>query len=151
MSDIQKTLTQLANFGNVTHNPYRLVLDHGFQPKGFEELPEGMTLGEPKACFYNAFTRMTPELVYTEGYVLLFGMPINHAWLTNLETGKAIEVTLPNERRDAVEYFGIIFNHTFLIEMANRTGYAGVFANAFMAWDMFTGNWFETAIIKEVV
>jgi hypothetical protein len=105
---------------------YGIVAHYGQQFEKIGKLPEGMKLGRPRKCYHNAFTRIGGDLLYTEGFMMVCGVPILHGWLTDIHTMEVIEVTLPEP---AEEYYGVIFQTGYVVDLAFRTRYACVFDN----------------------
>jgi hypothetical protein len=66
---------------------------------------------EPKACFQNATHRAMHDsrLTYVEGYVFVYGVAIQHAWLVDAD-GFVIDPTLTDNDDGRVNgYFGVPF------------------------------------------
>jgi hypothetical protein len=66
---------------------------------------------QPKACFMNATHRamFDERLTYVEGYVVVHGVPIDHAWLVDAD-GFVIDPTITDNDDGRVnEYFGVPF------------------------------------------
>jgi hypothetical protein len=64
---------------------------------------------EAKACFMNATHEAiaNPWLTYVEGYVAVYGVPIQHAWLVDVD-GTVVDPTLTDDGR-VLGYFGVPF------------------------------------------
>jgi hypothetical protein len=65
---------------------------------------------EPKACFKNAthHALLDSRLTYVEGYIDMYGVPIEHAWLADAD-GFVIDPTIVNGQDRISEYFGVPF------------------------------------------
>ena len=116
----------------------QICLDHGAET---ESLPVSALLehgidvgmGKPKECFLNAYrvALSEPDLLYTEGYGMWFGIPMDHAWLTHRATGQIIDPTWAGVddrfgKSELVSYLGVKFSTSFLIERSKITGYPSV-------------------------
>lgn len=127
---MQEMLSSVENSLEWPYEPWKfktafgLIAHYGQQFDKIGKLPEGTTLGTPRLCYHNAFKRIGGDLLYTEGYMLICGVPIMHGWLTDVRTMEVIEVTL---ERPADEYFGVIFRTGYVVDMAYRTKCAGIF------------------------
>lgn len=80
-------------------------------------------------CFNNAFEQwMFGEgLYYCEGFGLAAGFhPCLHAWLCT-EDGVIIDPTWHEDDHTVDHYLGCIFDHDWLADHVDKTGYAGVF------------------------
>jgi hypothetical protein len=83
--------------------------------------------GKRHMCFMNAAHKaLEGEGTYVEGYVLMRGIPIEHAWVVD-EAGVVIETTIPKNMADKINlYYGIPFKREFLIEVLLKTKYYGL-------------------------
>lgn len=84
-------------------------------------LPDGVTPGTIKECFHNAFllSARSSNLLYTEGFAQqgngLF--PMNHAWCTDVETGRIVDPTWVNlPTKGPTVYMGLRFSKGFMDE-----------------------------------
>jgi hypothetical protein len=105
------------------------VLEYGQHLPKIAARPARMTLGKLGICYHNAFTRQEHDrYYYTEGYCYPQNvpMPVLHAWITD-STGAVIEVTY---KEPALDYFGIVFQPEFVLDMAYLTRKAGIIVNA---------------------
>ena len=95
---------------------------------------EPMELGQ---CFHNAFTMAVdnPNLTYCEGYALASILPVEHAWLEDVD-GNVIDPTWKNlpGRGTATEagYFGVRFSTQFLLHAVMESGYTGILTSDWM-------------------
>ena len=103
--------------------PVSALLEHG--------LDVGM--GQPRECFFNAYRIAIdePDLLYTEGYGLVFGIPMDHAWLTHKSTGQIIDPTWvgvadQSGEVESVAYLGVKFSAGFIVERSRVSGYPSV-------------------------
>lgn len=140
-TDIREILGTFAGFkkqnmraNGFVHSSYEeIVLEKGrFYEPSNEPLPKGVRKGELKQCYLNTFRNMLPgKYIYTEGYGMVEGLPIpfEHAWLTTPD-GKVIDPTWRDNK--PLAYFGIQFTYEFVLETAERTGFAGVLFNDWM-------------------
>lgn len=79
----------------------------------------------PQQCYRNAYDlAITKGMIYCEGYVDYFGVPIEHAWCLS-KSGLLIEPTMryPGRR---MEYFGIPFSASYVTRSIIENGYYGV-------------------------
>lgn len=102
------------------------VLEYG---RDFETHPGTYTTlprGEPQACFANcgSIVFWNEEYTYVEGYVLCFGIPIEHAWLIDA-TGLVYDPTLVDGDM-ITQYFGVPFDREYVSKVALRTRVWGV-------------------------
>jgi hypothetical protein len=116
------------------HSPLsRFILEHG---SAFT--PDADTLAGPRdtpgQCYMNAthLAQRNHHLRYVEGQVLCHGVPIDHAWCVDVNTGRIIDTTL---RADSTahaaritEYFGVPFETDYLRRTTIRAGYYGLFS-----------------------
>ena len=74
---------------------------------------------EPKACFNNAYRAMSaPDDLYVLGFVLVQGVPIEHAWIKS--GGRYIDVTLEPSGFEYVSVVEMPFQVLLEITEANR-------------------------------
>lgn len=105
----------------------RLILEHGkpfltrVEPTPFK--------GEQGHCFQNCFEILLahPELSYCEGFAtdnnILLALP--HAWLIN-ENLQVIDPTWIDEKSTGSVYFGVVFNKSFVTDIAKKTKHYGI-------------------------
>ncbi len=89
-------------------------------------------LGQPKQCYMNAgrLALRNPKLIYVEGMITAFSLPIEHAWVVHRDTMEVIDPTLrPKEPGCYANYFGIPFSTAYLREVTHRTGYWGLISH----------------------
>ena len=108
----------------------RLILETG-QP--FSNRIKSPFKGEPKSCFKNCFQARWeyPQLSYCEGFAIDddLNLAISHAWLIN----DAHEVIDPTwDDAPGCTYFGVVFHHEFVIEIAMITKRFGILNNDLM-------------------
>ncbi len=90
----------------------RYVLNNGQRYRRMRR-PRRFLQGDPQCCFGNALRAISVGdrdgvCDYVEGYILLKGELIHHAWVGVGD--EAIEVTLPSHAE--AEYFGVPFDPT---------------------------------------
>jgi hypothetical protein len=66
------------------------------------------------------------NMVYVEGKITVFGVPIDHAWNVHRVTGDMVDVTLTGEVTRAANYFGVPFKTAYLRKTIMRTGVWGL-------------------------
>jgi hypothetical protein len=111
-----------------------LLRDHG---QFFEKTPQTYVgdRGEPGNCFGNATELVRDDfgLVYVEGWVILHGIMIHHAWVVEEGTRGVIDPTLnPDLFRgpdDYGPYFGVPISRKYLRDALRDTGYYGIFSH----------------------
>ena len=103
--------------------PVSALLEHGID----------VGVGQPRECFLNAYRVAIdePDLLYTEGYGLRFGIPMDHAWLTHTSTGQIVDPTWAGAvdqfgEVESVAYLGVKFSTRFIVERSRITGYPSV-------------------------
>ena len=84
--------------------------------------------GRLHQCYQNAGMEalFNPDVVYCEGKVTCYGVPIDHAWLVDKASGKVIDPTI----REAVgigAYVGIPFKTDYLSKTLSRCKVWGIF------------------------
>lgn len=118
-----------ASCGSTAHE---FMAEHGRVFEHDSETYQRFVPGKPKDCYANA-GRMAllgdDSLVYVEGYILFLGLPIQHAWLWEPETGRIYDPTL-TDGEDVTLYFGVPFKREYLRETVLRTKVWGIFHNA---------------------
>jgi hypothetical protein len=74
-----------------------------------------------KACFANAFYYGVGRYAYAEGIAIPagLGVPMEHAWVVDRATGRAIEITWG---RPGVAYFGVLVTRSALSEAKKTNG-----------------------------
>lgn len=109
---------------------YRFMLEHG---SAFT--PDDGTLAGPRGeqgqCYMNAthLAQNDRNLRYVEGQVSCHGVPIDHAWCVDVNTGRIVDPTLASENPARIkEYFGVPFQTDYVIKTILRAGYYGVFS-----------------------
>lgn len=83
---------------------------------------------EPKACFKNAthLAIFDSRLTYVEGYMDMYGVPIQHAWLSDAD-GFVIDPTIRNNDDNRIsEYFGVPFITDYVEKACMANGIYGI-------------------------
>lgn len=118
------------------------VLKHGHNFSQVIKRPKWINKGIVKECFSNCFHAclMYPDrLTYCEGYATAV-IPVHHAWL--LYKGQVIDPTWHgaiSRKIDNLEYFGVPFNHEYLVRTASQSGYYGVLDNFSERYPLISG------------
>lgn len=125
-------MTEITSFLEVVSKmspTHAFVLKEG---RSFELNPT-MFDGEAREqglCFMNC-TLMAledPTLTYVEGYVLSYGIPIEHAWVHH--QGKLVEPTIRSLKGGRPEhlsgYFGVEFSTQYVRRTIIKNGYYGI-------------------------
>ena len=133
--DLQRTANQIRSYLRQRASMYErqpgwkfsgrddLIADLG-QP--FRWAPsEGLEMGEMGLCFQNALmTALDNGWDYCEGYAVVHGVPLHHAWAT--EDGRtAIDSTWP----EGTDYFGVRLDAQMVSRRVQKRGYYGFFAD----------------------
>ena len=85
--------------------------------------------GKKNLCYMNAYKGMNLRHLYCEGYAMKPGLiPLSHAWL--VKGGLAVDPTWKDSNTSS--YFGCIFKTSFVHEIADRTGYYGIFEGLYL-------------------
>lgn len=102
----------------------QFLLDHGKTYTANEKTFEGPR-GKAGYCFMNAtHEALGGDRLYVEGYVMSYGIPIEHAWTVDA-SGQIYDPTLkPGDRIG--EYHGVAFNDVYLLKAAQANGYYGL-------------------------
>lgn len=98
--------------------------------------PVGPYVGRPgkkNECFNNALNRLVgdDDMTYCEGYARGV-IPVLHAWLVDSD-GQVIDPTWTGtcgRPSPGVEYYGVAFERTYVMETAIRSGVGGVLFNS---------------------
>ena len=108
--------------------PARFVLKHGRQFIA-DDLTYAGKRGKPQQCYANAGREALDNSgkTYVEGYVLVHGGPIEHAWLVDGE-GKVQDPTI-RDGRGIDGYFGVPIKTEYLREQILKSGHWGVFGH----------------------
>jgi hypothetical protein len=95
--------------------------------------------GRTKECFKNAFclAEYNPDLSYVEGYATFFnlGFPVLHAWCVD----KQGNVYDPTWKKLGDEYFGVVFELSFVRETIFARKKFGVIDNREMNFPLLSG------------
>ena len=120
-----------------SHNREFSSIEEFVLKKGQVFKPDKCISGKPKCCFRNAslFAASDRDLIYVEGYILVCGFPILHAWVLD-KNNKVIETTL---EESASEYFGVKFNLEYVLQMSLLRGYYGVIDCPDLKFPLLTG------------
>jgi hypothetical protein len=106
---------------------FSFLAEHGrsytSDPETFagERMEQGM-------CYMNCTHSVleNPLLTYCEGFVSVYGVPLEHAWLLDRD-GNVIDPTLTAHPEGRVtEYFGVAFSTEYLLQAAMRNKYYGL-------------------------
>lgn len=108
--------------------PAHLLLEHGRAFKTNSKTYRGQRMTK-KACYMNATRKMlrNPDLYYAEGYILVHGIPVEHAWCVD-GWGNVIDPTL-KRNENIGGYFGIVFDRGFVLRTASRQRVYGILPN----------------------
>jgi hypothetical protein len=71
-----------------------------------------------KQCFENAYRLIITDhsLTYCEGYISVYGIPIHHAWVIDINN-KVRDPTLRKDNKVPIrEYFGVAFNTDYVMK-----------------------------------
>jgi hypothetical protein len=82
---------------------------------------------EPKACFKNAthLAIFDSRLTYVEGYISMYGVPIEHAWV--VKDGFVIDPTIKDNKDGRItEYFGVPFITEYVEKACKANGIYGL-------------------------
>jgi len=129
MNQIQTHLEQIVAIYKNFQNPEikyfgvaDLILHYG---KQYTNIINHNKYGPKKQCYYNSFKLATTcDLIYCEGFAINKAVnyfPFEHAWCIDHEDN-VIDPTWD----DGIDYFGIAFSTNFVVELALKTGCAGV-------------------------
>jgi len=131
-TNIQKMLKMVAQTsGREPGRPKSsaaIILDHGREYKPGPDTYKGPR-GQQGACYMNAGRMVLNSsadegLTYVEGYMTVYGIPIEHAWVVD-KSGAVIDPTIkPDDNGHA--YFGVPFTTDYVRETALRTGMWGI-------------------------
>lgn len=78
-------------------------------------------------CFMNA-THLVLEdrsLTYVEGQVIIYGVPIDHAWVVDPD-GFVLENTLRADKENIFSYFGVPFRTDYVLKATQRNSVYGL-------------------------
>jgi hypothetical protein len=105
----------------LTIHPFAFLLKYGHEFLVDAETYEGQR-GTPKECYRNAarLTWSSDDLTYVEGFVTMFGVPLNHAWCSTSE-GHVVDPTLKPHASHA--YFGVPIKEQYLVKQVVKGGY----------------------------
>lgn len=92
--------------------------------------------GVAKQCFNNALLySLSNNLTYVEGYILVYCIPILHAWVLDKEN-KVVEVTL---KEFSSEYYGVKFNSDYVFYIADKRSISGILDCPDIDFPLLTG------------
>jgi len=77
----------------------------------------GSPIMSRRRCYNNSLEMMQDRYKYVEGFIILRGVPLSHAWNEDRE-GNWIDFTIPNVEEQI--YFGTILPHLLVIEAASH-------------------------------
>lgn len=111
-------------------NYYDLVLREAAEPRIQEvTLPDYYEPMEPRQCFYNSWclVQETPGLVYVEGFAQCRGIPVEHAWVEEVD-GSIIDTTWAaiTDPGDEAIYFGVRFTSEMAVKLSLQTGWSSI-------------------------
>lgn len=129
---------QSEALGLVYRGPADFLLQHGrwWRPA---DLPEGVELGAPRACFGNAMNAsIVHGLRYVQGYALPASspLPVPHAWGAD-DDGHALEVTWSQQGR---AYLGVEFSPE-RADDATWNGDADILDDFHRGWPVLRERW----------
>lgn len=103
------------------------IIEHGREFKIGLETFAGRR-GRKGLCFMNAAHKalFKEELIYCEGYTMVYGVPIEHAWVCT-KSGELIDPTLDNKDGRVTAYYGVPFTQKYLLETLHANGVYGLF------------------------
>jgi hypothetical protein len=106
--------------------PASLLLRHGQPFIANDKTYEGERL-PPHMCYMNSFHDMLdhPDRDYVEGYILVHGVPIEHAWTVD-KSGQIYDRTIKGLDPNISGYFGIPFNRDYVLKSTLKNGYYGL-------------------------
>ncbi len=124
--------------------PAKLLLERGVSKRPTTDTFKGRR-GTKRRCYMNAFRLASarPELAYVEGYVTVYGVPIEHAWCEHRETGEVIDPTLRAPHKMVGEYLGVVIPHFEALTL-ERGVYGVMWAPEYGA-QLFTTPWPTTS------
>lgn len=104
--------------------------------------PPQIELMTPRECYSNATKMMLKNpsrYEYVEGLYASSHLPfpIEHAWLSDKETGKVVDPTLGWQPKS--RYFGVAYTKKFVIRKMVDNGYYGIHSNGHMMNDVVLG------------
>jgi len=103
----------------------KFILDHGMPFTANENTYAGER-GTMHLCYENSTKAAlnNPDLTYVEGYVLVHGVPVHHAWTVD-KTGQIFDPTVdPNE--GITGYYGVPFKTDYVLKSAFKNKHYGV-------------------------
>lgn len=116
-----------------SYGSYEELVLHLGKPFERKPLPTGVAQGELGDCFANAFNTVmmnAGQWRYVEGYAA-GPIPVNHAWVLDIEDGKVFDPTWP-EDSDHEAYVGIQFPFRFVADTIHEQGVYGILANDYL-------------------
>lgn len=145
MSEIKTYLRGVVMLLSANNRPfspglrYRNVEDFVLQrgrPMGARSpLSDEFPRDPPKQCFGNAYQRMmTGKLVYCEGFATGGILPVQHAWLIDLNCN-VIDTTW----RTGTEYYGVEFTTEYVVRTVLTRGSYGVIDYFEARWPLLRG------------
>lgn len=118
--------TYLALCAKVGSKFDAFILEHGKQFEFDTSTFKGRR-GKQGMCYMNATHKALakPDLTYCEGYLLICGVPVHHAWCVN-EHGMVIDPTIDNNNGRVMEYYGVPFTRDYLCEALSQNEVYGL-------------------------
>jgi len=129
--ELVRGMEAVAGPGNVPIS-YRIMAQYGREYKIKTNHLTGK--GRKQECYRNSenlvtFQSLDDRYVYVEGYAMKPGLiPLSHAWVVDLNDGKAIDPTWPEG--DGI-YFGVPFDNEFVNDFSISVGCYGIFENLY--------------------
>jgi len=115
----------LETFSDMGNDMFGLIRELG---SPWEGPVKAVRLGPLKECYCNSMRAAAENgWVYVEG-IALGVIPVQHAWCVRPD-GVLIETTWEDP---GTEYFGVPFSMEGLLDIVGRTGFSGVFCNAWL-------------------
>ena len=104
------------------------ILAEGIHAVGPLHLPEWVDKGPRGYCYQTAMRAAVEHdhLRYVEGYALFQGIPLEHAWVYDMVTGAHYD---PTWDQDGSEYYGVVFDTSFILSLSFCTERYGVWAS----------------------
>lgn len=112
-SILDKYSTLVAPSPRLEYNGYTFVREFG-QEYEYAPLPRRFRRGPPKMCYSNSYKRMKshPDLIYVEGYGLISGALIHHAWC--IKSGHNLVLDFTSSSFEG--YYGVAFGRQFVLD-----------------------------------
>lgn len=134
-----------------------LVLCEGaIMPEVAASLPAGVKKGRLGQCFKTAFHATddgeADGLTYCEGYGILEGLPVGHAWVAPKAGPQMFDPTWGSRPVwRTVHYIGIPFTQSFVRECVVATGFYGLLGAVSRESAMLTRGWLQHGLPAHAV